>query len=72
MRLKTDEGDKGDRAVAISLNRYVKLILEKYNYDLPPVISNQKLNNYLKETSKLAGIEDKVSDSMTKAGVKGK
>jgi integrase len=67
LRLKTI---KGDRVVVIPLHRYVRKILEKYNYDLPPVISNQKLNDYLKEISKLAGIDDNVSNSMTKAGVR--
>lgn len=67
LRLKTV---KGDRIVVIPLHRYVKKILEKYDYNLPPVISNQKLNDYLKEISKMAIIDDKVSNSMTKGGIR--
>lgn len=36
------------------------VILKKYNYELPS-LSNQKLNDYIKEVGKLAGIKQKVS-----------
>ena len=45
---------KGERFIIIPLHHYVKVILEKYNYILPHVISNQKINDYLKEISQLA------------------
>lgn len=65
MRIKTT---KGERLIVIPLHHYVKAILEKYNYILPKVISNQKLNDYLKEIGKLAQLDDKISTTMTKAG----
>jgi site-specific recombinase XerD len=42
LRLKTI---KGERSVIIPLHYYVKKILERYNFVLPHVISNQKLND---------------------------
>lgn len=44
----------------IPLNPYSKNILNKYGGSLPKVISNQKMNDYLKELGKLAGISDSV------------
>ncbi len=43
------------------LNRYIQKILEKYNDELPddkvlPVLSNQKMNAYLKEIGDVCGI----------------
>lgn len=46
--------------VIIPLHTYVKAILEKYDYNLPKVISNQKFNKYIKEICKAAKIEDEV------------
>jgi site-specific recombinase XerD len=45
-----------DRLV-IGLNAYSRSILNKYNGGLPNVISNQKMNDYLKELGKLCGID---------------
>jgi integrase len=65
LRVKTI---KGEKLITIPLHHYVKEILTKYNYNLPPVISNQKLNDYLKEICRTAVINDKVSNTITKAG----
>ena len=58
--------------LAIELNRHSKSILDKYK-DIPfehgkalPVISNQKMNTYLKELGVLAEINDMVSESFYK------
>lgn len=53
-------------SLVIELNKHTKSILEKYQ-DIPykdnkalPVISNQKMNDYLKELGELAGIDDPI------------
>lgn len=51
----------------IDINDYSRSILEKYKYTkIPgnkalPVISNQKMNEYLKELAELANIDDKIT-----------
>lgn len=52
--------------VIIPLHTYVKAILEKYDYNLPKVISNQKFNKYIKEVCEAAKIEDEVLVNETK------
>ena len=50
-------------SLIIELNRHSRAILEKYNDvafegdKVLPVISNQKMNDYIKELGKLAGID---------------
>ncbi|HET6255142.1 MAG TPA: phage integrase SAM-like domain-containing protein [Puia sp.] len=62
---------KTGRKVSIPLHRTARLILAKYNYKLPRVFSNQKMNDHLKEIGKLvpqlnaAGIK-----SITRGGKK--
>ena len=46
---------KTSEELEIPLNQYSRSILEKYDYNLPK-ISQQKLNNYLKEVGKAAGL----------------
>ena len=65
LRVKTT---KGERLITIPLHHYVRKILEKYDYILPPVISNQKINEYLKTICQLAEINDTVSSTITKGG----
>ena len=48
---------KSTEEISIPLNNYSKAILEKYNFQLP-IISQQKLNDYLKEVGRIAGIDD--------------
>jgi integrase len=43
-------------------------ILQKYNYNFPKGISNQKTNDYVKEVCKLAGITEQVQKGITKGG----
>ena len=52
--------------VVIPLHTYVKAILEKYDYNLPKVISNQKFNKYIKEVCIAAKIDDIVLVNETK------
>jgi len=47
----------------IPINGYVKAILDKYNSKPPRGISNQKMNEYLKEVFTIIGIKRKVSVS---------
>jgi integrase len=47
---------KTNNKVVIPLHPVVAEILEKYNYDLPEPITNQKFNEYIKEACKRAEI----------------
>jgi hypothetical protein len=48
--------EKQKEKVIIPLNSVVKRILEKYDFQLPKGISNQKTNDALKEIAESAGI----------------
>lgn len=56
-------------SLIIELNNHSKAILEKYkdihfaDYKALPVISNQKMNDYLKELGELAGINDPIRET---------
>ena len=58
--------------ICIELNKYSKAILEKYkdihfeNHMVLPVISNQKMNDYLKELGELAEINEPVRETYYK------
>ncbi|MPR32403.1 site-specific integrase [Salmonirosea aquatica] len=54
--------------VVIPCHPTVKAIFERYDGELPRAISNQKMNNYIKEVCRLTGLNDSVSKSMTIAG----
>ena len=57
-----DETDKTGEPVYIPIHWQVQSILDKYN-GLPPLISDQKLNTYLKELCKKAGFKQIVKDT---------
>jgi integrase len=59
---------KTKKQVIIPLHPRVKSILEKYNYQLPLAISNQKFNDYLGDVCREAKINEQYSKSITKAG----
>jgi len=61
---------KTGQKVVIPLHPVVRKILLKYNGAPPVPISNQKMNAYIKEISMMAGIEEKVTVSKTRAGLK--
>lgn len=42
-----------------------RAILEKYNYNVPRPIANQKFNEFIKEVAKLAGLTDEVKITRT-------
>lgn len=59
-------------SLTIELNKHSKSILEKYqdtsfsNDKALPVISNQKMNNYIKELAELAGIDEPIRETYYK------
>ncbi|HYE55464.1 MAG TPA: site-specific integrase [Chitinophagaceae bacterium] len=61
--------EKTDIAVMIPFHPYVKAIIDKYE-GLPPKMSDQKLNAYIKEVAQQAGIKGTVLYSVTKGGVR--
>ena len=54
--------------VIIPLHPYVREILEKYEWNIPEPITNQKMNKYLKEIGEDAKIKGKIQVSITKGG----
>ena len=54
--------------VVIPLHPVVKSILDKYNGNLPKCVSNQKFNAALKDLGKYAGLNDRVTKTITKGG----
>lgn len=67
LRVKTE---KTGELVVIPLHNYVKQILNKYHGVVPKMISNQKMNNYLKEIGEMANIDSPVLITSTKGGLK--
>lgn len=65
IRLKTQ---KTKRMVVIPIHPTVRAILVKYNYQLPPAISNQKFNEYIREVAELAEINETFTKHITKGG----
>lgn len=65
---------KTDDALIIDLNDYSRAILDKYkdrNYPgglALPVISNQKMNDYIKELGEICGINTPITKSVFKGG----
>jgi len=56
--------------VVIPVHPTVEATLGKYDGKLPPIISNQRFNEYLKDVAKEADLDDVVHISMTKGGIK--
>jgi len=69
LKIKTQ---KTKQLVVIPILGYVQKILEKYNgkteNNLPPSISNQKMNEYLKDLGKLAEFNELIQQEYTKGG----
>jgi len=61
---------KTDTKVVLPLHPVVTAILNKYEGNLPEPISNQKMNDYLKEVAEEAKINETVHKQITKGGVK--
>lgn len=60
--------EKTGELVIIPLHPFIKDILEKNNGEIPRVISNQKMNEYLKELGEKAKFNDSVTINFTKGG----
>jgi len=61
---------KTQQRVVIPLHWMVAEICNKYEYQLPRVISNQKMNQYLKELGQIAEIDEIVVNTKTKGGLR--
>jgi integrase len=73
--IQTDSGEiiqlqtqKTGQVVYIPLHQQTREILNKYRYNLPRVLSNQKFNEYVKEVVKAAGINTPTTLTKTKGG----
>jgi integrase len=62
--------EKTGNDVSIPILPTVRRIIDKYKGDLPKPISNQKMNGYLKEVGKLAGLDSQESKTLTKGGLR--
>ncbi|CCH55887.1 integrase family protein [Fibrisoma limi BUZ 3] len=67
-RILTRKALKTNGRVSIPLNPNVLSILAKYDGVPPRTITNQKMNDYIKELCRLAGIVEKVEVSRTVGG----
>ena len=61
---------KTNQSVVVPVHPITKQIFEKYNYQLPREISNQKFNEYLKDVAKIARINEPITTESTKGGFK--
>jgi hypothetical protein len=62
---------KTEKAVVIPIDERIESIISKYEGRLPPAISNQKTNDYLKEIGPMIpSLQSKTSSTITKGGVK--
>ncbi len=59
---------KTQSKVVIPINPRVSAILHKHKHSIPRAISNQKMNEYLKDVGKEAELNSKVEVAMTKGG----
>lgn len=60
------KSSKTQKTVIIPLHPTVVKILEKHNYELPKMISNQKFNDYIKEVAEKAEINENILITETK------
>lgn len=61
---------KTDQLVIIPLHKYIRSIINKHGGLPPALLSNQKMNQYLKELGELAEINEEVTLTFTKGGKK--
>lgn len=59
------EQQKTGAKVTIPVFPTTRAILEKYNYNVPRTMANQKFNEFIKEVAKLAGLTDEVKITRT-------
>ncbi len=65
IKIKTE---KTGEFVIIPMHRYVREIYLKYNHGLPAIMSNQKMNDYLKEIGEKAKLQEMIKIGITKGG----
>lgn len=65
----TIKTQKTEKIVDIPIHPHVKQIFEKYDYQLPKPISNQKYNEYIKLVVKHAGINEPITKQYRKNGL---
>lgn len=61
---------KTNQSVVVPIHPITRQIFEKYDYQLPRVISNQRFNDYLKHIAKIARINEPITTESTKGGFK--
>lgn len=61
---------KTNNKVVIPIHPVVREIFERYEYNLPAPISNQKFNDYIKIVCLLAGINNPESTTRTEGGIR--
>lgn len=66
--LITFRQQKTNNKVVIPLHPVVLEILEKYEYDMPEPITNQRFNEYIKNVCELAGIDGLETLTITRGG----
>lgn len=62
--------EKTGNDVSIPILPTVRRIIDKYKGDLPKPLSNQKMNDSLKEVGELAGLDSQESKTLTKGGLR--
>ena len=60
---------KTGEIVVIPLHWTIKEILQKYNSETPRALTNQKMNEYIKEVTELSKIKERVTITKTKGGL---
>lgn len=60
--------NKTGKEVVIPIDPTVNAILNKYDGNLPRIITNQRFNEYLKEIAKLANLKQAISKKITRGG----
>lgn len=60
--------EKTNQRVLIPLHKNVEEICEYYNWDIPPPISNTKMNLYLKEVGEAVGLNEETTLLKNKSG----
>jgi integrase len=66
LKIKTQ---KTQKTVTIPIHPTVRAILEKYNYELPPAISNQKFNEYIREVAQhIEALKTPFTKNITQGG----
>ena len=61
---------KTNQSVVVPIHPITRQIFEKYDYQLPREISNQKFNEYLKDVAKIAGLKEPITTESTVGGFK--